>query len=396
MTAGLTTTGFVEKSATEIADELAAAQRAASALGSAWVTTAESPSGQINAIMAAKLAELWELAGLVYRSRDPRAASFAGLDATCGLTGTTRRAATKGTVTLSLSVAAGRTIPAGSIAHVAGQPLNRWVTLAAAVNGSGSTATVTVAAEAETAGAYVANAGTITVIATPVTGWLSVGNSADAVTGSPAESDPVLRSRRERELFAGGTSPVDAVRAALSRVSGVSVAEVAENPTSAWEGSRPPHSIEAIVQGGTDAAVAAALWGAKAAGIELYSSADTPTEVEITDAGGFTRTIVFTRPAAVSCYAEVTLVIDAALYPGDTTMKDAIANVTTGQRARQTLRMSDVIAAARAIAGVRDCTRVRLGRTSGTLAATNLIAFARDVLKLASGRVTVVLDPVQQ
>jgi len=52
MTAGLTTTGFVEKSATEIADELAAEQRASSALGSAWVTNAESPSGQLNAIMA--------------------------------------------------------------------------------------------------------------------------------------------------------------------------------------------------------------------------------------------------------------------------------------------------------------------------------------------------------
>lgn len=396
MTAGLTTTGFVEKSATEIADELAAEQRASPALGAAWVTSAESPSGQLNAIMAAKFAEVWELAGVVYRSRDPRAASYAGLDSVCALTGTTRSPATKGTVTLTLTVAAGRTIPAGSIAHVDGQPLNRWVTLDDAVNGTGSTTTRTVDAEAETAGAYVANAGTITAIATPVTGWLGVTNAADAATGSPAESDPMLRSRRERELFAGGTSPVDAIRAALSRVSGVSVAEVAENPTSVYDGARPPHSIEAIVQGGTDAAVAAALWGAKAGGIELYSSAESPTVVEITDAGGFTRFVTFTRPAAVLCYCEVTLVIDAPLYAGDTTLKDVIANVTTGQRARQTLRMSDVIAAARAVAGVRDVTRVRLGRSSGSLAATNLIASPRDVLKLAAGRVTIVLDPVQQ
>lgn len=394
MSYGLLSTGFAAKPATTIADELAASQRAASALGSAWVTTAESPSGQLNGIMAAKLAELWELAGLVYRSRDPRAASFAGLDATCGLTGTTRRAATKGTVTLSLSVAAGRTIPAGSIAHVAGQPLNRWVTLAAAVNGSGSTATVTVAAEAETAGAYVANATTITVIATPVTGWFSVNNAADAVTGSPAESDPVLRSRRERELFAGGTSPVDAVRAALSRVSGVSVAEVAENATGAWEGSRPPHSLEAIVQGGTDAAVAKALWGAKAGGIQLYSSAASPTVVTVVDAGGFNRTVTFTRPEAVLCYCEVTLIVDSALYPGDDSMKTVVANVTAGQRAQQTLRRSDVIAAARSLPGVIDCTRVRLGRTSASLEETNLLATARDVLKLAPARVTVVLDPV--
>ena len=37
------------------------------------------------------------------------------------------------------------------------------------------------------------------------------------------------------------------------------------------------------------AAVAAALWGAKAGGIELYSSAESPTVVEITDAGEIGR-----------------------------------------------------------------------------------------------------------
>jgi len=309
----------------------------------------------------------------------------------CGLTGTTRRAATKGTVSLRMSVAAGRTIPAGSIATVNGQPLNRWVTLADAVNASGSTANVVVDAEAETAGAFVANANTITVIATPVTGWLSVTNLADAATGAPAESDPVLRSRRERELFAGGTSPLEAIRAALSAVSGVSVAEIAENPTNAYDGAMPPHSIEAIVQGGTDAAVALALWRAKAAGIELYSSADAPTVVEIVDAGGFTRTVTFTRPSAVNCYAEVTVLLDPALYPGEDSLKALVANVSTGQRARQPLRMSDIIIAARSLPGVLDCTRVRLGRTSTSLAANNLIASPRDVLKLAAYRVTVVV-----
>lgn len=387
--AGLGASGFVEKSASELVDEIADAQRASAALGASWVTSAESPQGQLNAIMADRFAELWEAIGLVYRSRDPRAASFAGLDAVCGLTGTTRSAATKGTVTLTLSVAAGRTIPAGSIAYVAGQTTNRWVTLAAAVNGSGSTANVAVEAEAETAGVYVANATTITGIATPQTGWLTVNNVADAVTGSAAESDPVLRARRDRELFAGGSSPIDSLRAALARVSGVSVAEVAENDSNATVDGMPPHSIEAIVQGGTDVAVARAIWEAKAGGIELHSSATTPTVEVVIDAGGFNRTITFTRPTNVDAYAEVIVILDSDFYPGDATLQDAIANVTAGQRAGQTLRKSDLIVAARAIAGVVDCTGIRLGRTYAARADTNLIASPREVLKLASARVTI-------
>lgn len=396
MSYGLTSTGWSAKSAATIEEELAAAQRASSALGPTWVTSPESVGGQLNAVFAPKIAELWELGGVVFRSRDPRAAGYAGLDAVCSLTGTTRRAATKGTVTLTVTLGAGRTLPAGAVAHVSGQAGNRWVTLTSVTNSSGGTATRTVAAEAESAGVYVANAGTITGIATPVTGWLSVTNAADAAQGITAESDPVLRTRRERELSAGGTSPVDAVRAALSRVSGVSVAEVAENPTGSTAGGLPPHSIEAIVQGGTDADVALALWRAKAGGVELYSSAASPTVVTITDAGGFSRDVTFTRPAAVNCYAELTIVIDAGIYPGDASLQSAVALVTAGQRAGQTLRMSDAIIAARGVAGVRDVTRVRLGRTAGSLAETNLLATPRDVLKLASDRVSVVLDLVQR
>ena len=152
MSYGLTSTGWSAKSAATIEEELAAAQRASSALGPTWVTSPESVGGQLNAVFAPKIAELWELGGVVFRSRDPRAAGYAGLDAVCSLTGTTRRAATKGTVTLTVTLGAGRTLPAGAVAHVSGQAGNRWVTLTSVTNSSGGTATRTVAAEAESAG----------------------------------------------------------------------------------------------------------------------------------------------------------------------------------------------------------------------------------------------------
>lgn len=387
---GLTTEGFVEKSAQQIAADLAAAQRAAPALGSDWdATSAESPEGQINGIFTNALASAWEAIGLVYRSRTSNGASFAGLDALAGLTGTTRRAATFGTVTLTLSVAAGRTIPAGSIACVAGQPTNRWVTLADAVNSTGSTANITVNARAEAAGVYTANAGTLTGIATPVTGWLSVTNAADAVPGALAESDPVLRVRRRAELFAQGASVVDAVRRALVAVTGVVVVTVVENETDLderYRGGLPPHSLEAIVQGGTDAAVAAALWASKAGGVRTYGT----TSATTLDAGGATRTVRWTRPTLVEAYAEITVEVDPATYAGDTALIAAIANTSTGQLAGAPIRRSNLDIAARGVVGVIDCPQVRIGRDSASLFSANLTATAREVLKLGTGRVTIV------
>lgn len=385
MSYGLLSTGFVEKPLSVILDEVAAAQRASPALGSDWDTSAESPGGQINAAFGAQLASAWEAIGLVYRSRDPRAASFAGLDSVCALTGTTRRAATKGTVTLSVVLGAGVTLPAGSIAHVAGQPSNRWVTTESATNSGGSPATVTVSAEAETAGLYVANAGTITEKATPRAGWTSVTNVYDAVPGAAAERDPALRVRRDESLTSGGSSPVDAVRAALVAVPGVARVTITENATNRTVNGIPPKSLWCIVQGGTDAAVAAALWAAKGGGIETYGD----TSVTVLDVVGFSRTVSFQRPTTVNMYCALTVVYDDGAYAGDAAVKAAVTAVTVGALAGSTLRLSSIIAAVKAVAGVVDCYDVSLGRDPAGLAESNHPAQAYEVLTLADARTTI-------
>lgn len=382
---GLLSTGFAEKPLDVILAEIAAAQRASPALGSDWDTSAESPGGQINAAFGAQLASAWEAVGVVYRSRDPRFASFAGLDVVCGLTGATRRAATKGTVTLSVVLGAGVTIPAGSIAHVAGQPTNRWVTTESVTNSDGIAQTKQVAAEAEAAGLYVANSGTITVIATPRTGWTSVTNASDAVPGAAAERDPALRVRRDESLTSGGSSPVDAVRAALVAVSGVSKVTVTENATNRTVDGIPPKSLWCIVQGGTDAAVAAALWAAKGGGIGTYGN----TSVTVLDVGGFSRVVNFQRPTTVNMYCALTVVYDDGAYAGDAAVKAAVTAVTVGALSGATLRLSSIIAAAKAVAGVVDCYDVSLGRDPAGLAEANHPAQAYEVLTLADARTTI-------
>lgn len=383
-TYGLVDTGFVEKPASVIADEIAAAQRASSSLGPDWDTSAESPEGQLNAVMVEALAELWEQLGVIYRARDPNGATFAALDAATALTGTNRRPATKGTVPLRLSVAAGKTVPSGSVVSMLGDTTNRWVTTTAAVNGTGGTLPIDVIGEAQTAGVFAANAGTLTVIATPVAGWLSVTNTADAEPGKAAETDPELRARRELELAQGGTSPADAVRAALLAVPGVTQAVVIENDSDATVDGVPPHSLESIVLGGTNAAVALALWKAKAGGISTHGS----TTVSVLDAQGDPRSVKFTRPTDKAVWVQARIRVTSA-YIGETAFKNALLTLNSVLLAGATVQISDLIVLARALRGVANVS-IRLGTSSGYFADSDVPVGQRQRGQLAFARITVI------
>jgi uncharacterized phage protein gp47/JayE len=140
------------------------------------------------------------------------------------------------------------------------------------------------------------------------------------------------------------------------------------------------------VQGGTDADVAAALFASRPAGIATAGS----VSVVVTDAGGFSRTVRFARPTTVNAFALVRVVVDDATFAGDTALAAAIANTTTGQLAGAPIRISSLITAALAVAGVVDCLEARAGRSGTAQYPANLTAAPQEVLKLATARVTVV------
>ena len=74
------------------------------------------------------------------------------------------------------------------------------------------------AVESVEAGPYAAATGTLTVIDTPITGWLSVRNLADVKVGAYLETDAALRIRRENEITGNANGTLDAIRAKLLRV----------------------------------------------------------------------------------------------------------------------------------------------------------------------------------
>lgn len=392
MSDALTSTGFsLDSLETRTANVLAALR---AAIHPNLDLSPDQPAGQIARIHAEREQALGELIRNLYQAWDPRSATGASLTALAALTGTYRHAATKGDVALTLTLGAAVTVPAGSVVAVSGNPANRWV-IDADVTSIGAGA-YPATATAESPGAIQALVGTITVIATPVAGWSAVTNAADAVPGQAEESDHDLRARRESELFAGGSTSVDAIRAALLALAdqGMISATVVDNDLDVASGGLPPHSFEAITWDGSPvggpyvvpaADIAEAIFEAKAAGIRAFGQ----TLVIHADSQGNTHAIRFTRVTPLRVLVEVTLTTGTG-YVGAAAVKAAVAAWATAElEPGEDVYRSKVSAVVCDLAGVVDVSLVRLAIFPAALAAADLVVDLREIATIDAADVTV-------
>lgn len=169
-------------------------------------------------------------------------------------------------------------------------------------------------------------------IQTPVSGWISVINELSPTLGRDLETDEELKERRNSSLNIIGAGTLEAIKARILNVSGVTSASIIENATSQEVNGMPPHSFEALVTDGDDYEIAKTIWEAKGAGIETYGD----VEIEIKDSDGGSQFVYFSRPELVYIYVDVTLAKSADFPPdGDTTIKNnivsQISKLTVGQ-----------------------------------------------------------------
>ncbi|GHU52641.1 hypothetical protein AGMMS49975_08870 [Clostridia bacterium] len=147
--------------------------------------------------------------------------------------------------------------------------------------------------------------GTITEIKTAVPGFLSVNNLIPRIAGNLQENDIELRASYISKIFQRSSRMNDSIKAAiLQNVQGVSWCDVWDNPTNTYdEYNRPPHSVEAVVEGGDDTQIATQILNVKAAGIIPHGN----TEVDLILNSGESLTIRFTRPSYVYVWFRVTV-----------------------------------------------------------------------------------------
>lgn len=81
-------------------------------------------------------------------------------------------------------------------------------------------------------------------------------------------------------------------------------------PTYVEAGGRPPKSFEAVVQGGSDQAVALKIWQVKPAGIQTYGNVNDGNGIVIVDSQGNNQTIFFSRAIPVYIWVTVALTLN--------------------------------------------------------------------------------------
>lgn len=293
MTFGLSATGLTIKRVEDVLASLQARYR--TEFGANIKLDPQSVNGQKTGVISEPIADVWALCQAVYASGFLDTATGSALDDLAALAGITRPPATLSHVTLTLGGTPSTVVPIGSRARDSAG--NLWETATIGTIGGGGTTTAD-ATPVAGAGPIPAVAGSLTIIDTPVAGWSTVTN-ADAVLGRDVASDARFRELIRLTMRAGGGSSIEAIRAALLRVSGVEEAIIIENlaPYTDSDG-RPPFSFEAVVRGGATQDILDAIWFGKPAGGLAYGS----TSGSSVDSYGTAQPVAFSRPTDVDIY----------------------------------------------------------------------------------------------
>lgn len=322
--AGLTSTGFTGKSLSEILEAIKSRDR--SFFGSGIDTNTDSAIMNFNTPIAIEIEECWEAVRLIYEFLNPNAAEGIALDNIGAITNTPRIEGAKSTVVVQATGTAGSTIPQffkRSVQNTGAifQTLESYVL---PVVGSQP---LEFTMEALDDGPTTAVAGTLNVGSLPA-GVTSIVNAVDAIPGSFDETDEEYRVSRKERLAATGAATVVAIKSALLGVASVTSVAVFENDTDALDvNGLPPHSIRALVSGGTDQDIIDSLGIKKGAG--TYT--DGTTSGTYTDpVDGQTFPIRFSRVTTVDIYIDVVVTSKDSNYPvtGDQDIEDAILALT--------------------------------------------------------------------
>lgn len=241
-------------------------------------------------------------------------------------------------------------------------------------------------------GAINPNTGTVTSIVTTTPGWSAVNNEYPTNVGQDAESDIALRQRWNLSLYTHASAMIDAISAGvMNNVTGVTACMTYENATDVTDGdNRPPHSIEVVVDGGDDKAIAQEIWRLKAGGISTYGT----TSAQVTDAMGFEHDLYFNRPELVKIWFKVKI----SQNPDEELPPSAVSDITQALLARgQEQKIGEDVILQRYFATVFKSTTgvgyisltATSGDTAGTYRTDNIDISLRQIAVFDAARIEV-------
>lgn len=331
----------------------------------------DSKDGQMVALYALGIHDANNTAIDVYNSFSPATGRGRALASNVKINGITRKLATSSTADVVVTGENGTLIAAGSVRDANGIVWDLPVNVNIPASGS-----VTVTATCRTPGPVAAMANSITRIANPTRGWLSVTNPLAATVGGAGETDAQLRQRQARSTALPATTTMDGLDGALLDVAGVTRVRVYENDKDIADANGlPPHSISCIVEGGDADQIATVISKKKDQGTSTFGT----TTVNLTGRYGEPKAIKFSRPVLVEVFVDIVV----KTYPGYTTeiaeeIKVEIAKYINSLRFDDDVLLSRLYSPANL--GVMsggdsqyyDITSLKIGKSATTVAASNI------------------------
>jgi uncharacterized phage protein gp47/JayE len=307
--AGLSNEGFIPLTLDEIRERI---HTKLEAFSPGIDLSVSSPDGQLVEIFGFELAQAWQELGLVFSSYNPNDAIGAGLRNIGLISGLPYGAATRSQADIELIGVEGTVVPAGSIVSDAAG--NEFAT---SFDYTISPSTTTVPAVAVVSGSINVDAGTITNIVTPVSGWTSINQPLSGRVGDLPQTETEYRNLRNRTVLRNSVHIEEVIKARINEDLGISQVQVLNNdtPLPLADGT-PPSNIHVTVgevpSNVTDEAIARVISLHKGLGTITYGS----TSVTIDDSQGQPHEVKFTKATAKPVFMDIEVLFLDEDYAG--------------------------------------------------------------------------------
>lgn len=322
--------GLQIKSFNEVKEDLTTGFR--NTYGNDINVDSNSPDGQLINILSQVVIDMLELIQQVFNSFDPDYAIGKTLDQRVALNNIKRKGGTYSYTNIVVTTTAACTlqglnnVDAENAFTVSDAQGNQWVLTATQTPAAAGSYTYSF--RAKEIGAVESLPNTITTIIKSVVGVSGVNNpSGLTVKGEDSETDSELKSRRRDSIGIASQGYRESLRAALLNTQDVTYAQVYENESNSTDADGiPGHSIWVIVQGGTDANVAQAIYIKRNGGCGMKGS----TTYNITQEEGTVFQVAWDRPSTTSAYIEFDLTQIATHTIDTNAIKLALTNASLG------------------------------------------------------------------
>lgn len=335
----VTSTGLTTQSLSDLVTSLTTSMQ--NIYGSDINVASNSPDGQLINIFAQAGIDIRELAAQVYNSFDPDQAQGTVLDQRVAINNIQRAGGTYTEQPIDITCSTSVTLqgldanfnnPNGTGYTVSDNSGNQFILINSVTLSSGTT---TVNFRAQQIGAVQTVPNTINNMVTVVLGVTSVNNSGAAISiGQNEETDAQLRLRRQQSVAIAASGYLNGLLGTVLGLTGVTQAVLYENVTNSTDANGiPAHGIWLIVEGGSSADIANAIYDKKSFGANMKGS----VTYNITTASGAIFQASWDTPVAQTLYVKFNLkkIVSTTVFNTTAIAQNIAANAafTIGQAA---------------------------------------------------------------